>query len=79
MIRSVAFAAIFYGVTAVVSVVYLPLLILPRRAFSRVVRLWVWLILAAVRWVLGIRYQLRGVENIPDGPAIFASKPDKFP
>lgn len=74
MIRSVAFAAIFYGVTAVVSVVYLPLLILPRRAFSRVVRLWVWLILAAVRWVLGIRYQLRGVENIPDGPAIFASK-----
>jgi 1-acyl-sn-glycerol-3-phosphate acyltransferase len=74
MIRSIAFAAVFYGVTVVVSVVFLPLLVLPRRAFSAITRLWVWLILAAVRWILGIRHELRGVENIPDGPVIFASK-----
>jgi 1-acyl-sn-glycerol-3-phosphate acyltransferase len=74
MIRSIAFAVIFYGATVVISVVFLPLLILPRRAFSGMARLWVWLILAAVRWILGIRHQLRGVENIPVGPVIFASK-----
>jgi len=74
MIRSIAFAAIFYGVTVMVSVALLPLLILPRRVFSAMARLWVRLILGAVRWVLGIRYELRGVEHIPDGPAIFASK-----
>ncbi len=74
MIRSVAFAVVFYGITAVVSVVILPFLILPRRPFTAVARIWVRLILAATRWILGIRYELRGVENIPDGPAIFASK-----
>ena len=74
MIRSVVFAVVFYGTTAAIAIFYVPLLLLPRRAFSAMTRLWAWLILAAVRWILGIRYELRGVEKIPNGPAIFASK-----
>jgi 1-acyl-sn-glycerol-3-phosphate acyltransferase len=74
MIRSIFFAAAFYGVTAVMSVAYLPLMLLPRRAFSAIARGWVWMMLVLVRAILGIRFELRGTENIPDGPAIFASK-----
>jgi len=74
MIRSVVFAVLFYGVTVVMAVVYLPLMALPRPAFAAMARGWVRLMLLLVRGVLGIRCELRGLHNIPDGPAIFATK-----
>ncbi len=74
MIRSLLFAILFYGVTLVMAVLYLPLIILPRRGFLWFAQLWVKLMLLATRLVLGIRFELRGLENRPDGPAIYASK-----
>ena len=74
MIRSICFAIVFYGVTVVMAVLYLPLIILPRRVFLEICLAWVRLMVAAIRIILGIRYELRGLENRPDGPAIFASK-----
>ena len=74
MIRSISFAIVFYGVTAVMAILYLPLIVLPRRAFLACALVWVRLMLAAIRGILGIRYELRGLENRPDGPAIYASK-----
>lgn len=74
MIRSIAFAVTFYGVTTVMAVLYLPLMALPRRSFHRLCRAWVRLMVFFVRSVLGIRYELRGLENRPPGPAIYASK-----
>jgi 1-acyl-sn-glycerol-3-phosphate acyltransferase len=74
MIRSLVFAAAFYGVTLVMAAVYLPLMLLPRPAFAALARGWVRLMLVLVRGILGIRYELRGTENIPAGAAIFASK-----
>ncbi len=35
---------------------------------------WPRLALWAATWILGIRYQARGLENLPDGPAIILSK-----
>jgi 1-acyl-sn-glycerol-3-phosphate acyltransferase len=74
MIRSVLFATVFYGITAFMAVLYLPLMILPRRVFLGFALLWVKLVLLATRCVLGIRYEIRGLENRPAGPAIYASK-----
>lgn len=74
MIRSTLFAVAFYGATAVMSVLYLPLMALPRPVFRRLCFAWARMMVAMVKAVLGIRYELRGVENLPDGPAIYASK-----
>ena len=74
MIRSVAFAAVFYGVTTVMAVLYLPLMILPRPVFHAFCLAWVRLMIATIRCVLGIRYELRGIEHRQRGPAIYASK-----
>lgn len=74
MIRSVLFAAVFYGLTAIFAVLYLPFMLLPRNMFSGLARLWVRMMMGVIRCILGIRYELRGTGNIPEGPAIFASK-----
>ncbi len=74
MIRSICFAAVFYGLTAIIAVAYLPLMLLPRRVFVAFAVAWVWLMIFAVRSILGIRYELRGLENRPAGAAIYASK-----
>lgn len=74
MIRSVLFALAFYGVTAILAILYLPLIVLPRRVFMMFCRLWVRVMLFLSRIILGIRYELRGLENRPDGAVIYASK-----
>ena len=74
MIRSTLFAVAFYGITGVMSVLYLPLIALPRPVFRRFCFFWARIMVATVKAVLGIGYELRGLENVPDGPAIYASK-----
>ena len=74
MIRSLLFAVAFYGVTTVMAILYLPLMILPRRAFLRVCQVWVRVMIGLIQSILGIRYELRGLENRPDRAAIYASK-----
>ncbi len=74
MIRSILFALAFYGVTIALAVLYLPLIVLPRRLFLGLCLAWVRIMIAMIRTILGIRFELRGLENRPDGPAIYASK-----
>lgn len=74
MIRSFVFAVVFYGLTIIFAVLYLPFMLLPRHMFSWLTRLWVRMVMGIVRYILGIRFELRGTGNIPEGPAIFASK-----
>lgn len=74
MIRSVLFAVAFYGVTTIFAIFYLPLIVLPRRIFMMFCRAWVRVMLLLIQVVLGIRYEIRGIENRPEGPAIYASK-----
>jgi 1-acyl-sn-glycerol-3-phosphate acyltransferase len=35
---------------------------------------WPRLVIRAARWILGIRWEVRGLEHLPDGPAIVLSK-----
>lgn len=74
MTRSILFAIAFYGVTAFMAALYLPLIILPRRVFLGFCLAWVRTMVALIRIILGIRFELRGLEYRPDGPAIYASK-----
>jgi len=73
-LRSLIFNLILFGVTALMCVVMLPTLILPRRVFLMVVRAWLWMILIAERAVAGIRYKTVGRAHIPKGACIIAAK-----
>ena len=74
IIRSVLFNLLFYLNMLALMCLALPTLVLPRRALLEVVRFWArsnnWLL----RVVCGITVELRGLERIPPGPLLVASK-----
>jgi len=74
IIRSLLFNVLFYLNLFALMCVALPTLVLPRRAILSVVRFWArsnhWLL----RTICGITFELRGLERIPPGPLLVASK-----
>ncbi|MGE5503428.1 MAG: lysophospholipid acyltransferase family protein [Actinomycetota bacterium] len=73
-VRSLLFALLFYPWTVGLCVLYLPLLVLPRKLFLALVRLWLRGSHLILRATTGIRWQLVGAENLPAGAAIVAAK-----
>lgn len=73
-VRSLLFAFLFYGWSTVLSPIYVPLMLLPRRAFWFMAWIWVRSCLVVVQAVAGVHYEVRGRENLPEGPFIIASK-----
>lgn len=75
MIRSTFFNLCFYTLTAVSCIVLLPTLLLPRNFFMAVVHGFVYKTAFLEKYVLGLRYEVRGLEHIPqDGAYIVAAK-----
>lgn len=73
-IRSAIFNVAYFTWTLFVSVglsVFLPL---PRRFMVEGKRFWTGGIVFLARWMMGIRYEVRGLENLPKGPVILAVK-----
>ena len=73
-VRSILFAFLLYAWTAGLSILYLPLLFAPRRVLAIFVEFWLRGVAGISSMTLGLRYEIRGVENRPSGPAIYASK-----
>lgn len=73
-LRSVLFTAAFLLWTAVLLIAALPVLALPAAASNALGRLWARTTFALLRWIVGLRYRVLGMANLPAGPAIFASK-----
>lgn len=73
-IRTVAFNILFMLTTMLLSLLAAPGLLMPYRIVVRVKQLWLYLVLGMTRLVIGIGWEERGKENIPDGPVIFAAK-----
>ena len=74
-IRSVLFNAAFYLVTAVMLVATLPLFfILPQSFGMSVVRNWARVCVFLHGAITGTKLEVRGVENLPKGAALVASK-----
>ena len=73
-VRAVWFNITFYGTNLLMSSLLSPSLLLPRRFIVRAVEIW----LGTAAWVethvSGIRYEVIGRENIPQGACIVASK-----
>jgi 1-acyl-sn-glycerol-3-phosphate acyltransferase len=73
-IRSALFSALFLAIMVVMSLLYLPLLALPRRVMVVAARWWVAVSLAILKHVAGVRWQVRGRENLPGGGFLVAAK-----
>lgn len=72
--RATLFNLSFYGLTAVLAFLYLPLLLLPRRVMWVFAKIWARLTLWLAHHICGIRMELLGLDNrLPDN-AIFAAK-----
>ena len=72
--RSLLFNAVFFGFGFVFAVALLPFLILPRPAMQWGLKLWSGFMMGALKLIVGLDWQVKGLDNLPDGPAIFASK-----
>jgi 1-acyl-sn-glycerol-3-phosphate acyltransferase len=73
-LRSLTFNALFYLNTLAWLMVALPTFFLPYTAVIAVAKAWARVNLVLLRAVVGIDYEVRGREKIPNGPLIVASK-----
>lgn len=72
--RSALFIVFMWLWTATLCMLYLPLLALPRKAMLPAAKLWLAGVQTGLRLLAGLRFELRGAENLPPGPLIIASK-----
>jgi 1-acyl-sn-glycerol-3-phosphate acyltransferase len=73
-LRSLLFNVGWYAGTAVIAIVGAPILLLPRRAVVAWSRVWIHFVLAWLRLTVGLTHRVTGLEHLPKGPAIVASK-----
>ena len=74
IVRSILFNVLFYLNLTVHLCVALPTLVLPRRAILEVARFWAGTNIWLLRTVCGITAEFRGLDRIPPGPLLVASK-----
>lgn len=74
MFRSIVFGILFYVVTALFVVLGSPYFLMPRKwaiaALKAHARTELWLL----KHIVGLDYEVRGLENLPDPPFLVASK-----
>ena len=73
-VRSLLFNVLIAVSLVAVGVPCLPILVLSRPTAGRITRAWTRWLLWLLGHLVGLKVELRGVENIPAGPAIFAAK-----
>ncbi|WP_421725732.1 lysophospholipid acyltransferase family protein [Bauldia sp.] len=75
LLRSLAFNLAFYVATALLLIVgAVPFLLMKQKTGIDFARAWGRLCILLARWLAGIRLEIRGQENIPEGGAIVAAK-----
>jgi 1-acyl-sn-glycerol-3-phosphate acyltransferase len=74
MLRSLLFDFLFYLSTVIICIFGLPLLLLPLQQRFLILSIWPKVTLFWAKAILGLRYKVIGLENIPKGPYIVASK-----
>ena len=73
-LRSLAFNIFFFGGLTIFLLMMLVVLPLPDRYMVVCVRNWSRILCGALKVLAGVDQELRGLENVPDEPVIFASK-----
>ena len=73
-IRSALFNILFIGWTIFLLSTLWLLMLIPKQNFRKAVALWPHGSFPLMRYLLGLTFEQRGLENIPNEPVIFASK-----
>jgi 1-acyl-sn-glycerol-3-phosphate acyltransferase len=74
LLRAVVFNLAFWGWTAVLGTLGLPLLLLPRRMAMRLGRVWGRGTALLLRHIVGCEHRVRGIERLPSDGCIVAMK-----
>jgi 1-acyl-sn-glycerol-3-phosphate acyltransferase len=74
VLRRAAFALWLYGWTVLLVIALIPTLVLPPGAVLAGVRLWSRLGTWGLRWIGGVRTEVRGLEHLPAGGCLVAAK-----
>lgn len=75
VLRSLVFQMLFFGWTALIAVLVTPLLLAPRRWMQYGARTWVGGCFLLMRWIVGLRLEVRGAEYMPrEGAALVVCK-----
>jgi 1-acyl-sn-glycerol-3-phosphate acyltransferase len=74
LLRSIIFNLLFYLITIIYLIAALPAVLLPRHAMLGVAKIWGHTGLWLLRWVCGVTVEWRGLDRIPKGPLLVASK-----
>ncbi len=74
-IRCILFNIVFYGVTAIFCILFIPLFLLPIGLFWAFLNIYFKSVHLIEKYVLGLDFEIRGKENIPkDGSFLIAAK-----
>lgn len=73
-LRSLIFAIYMYGLMVVFGILGLPTLLGPRSWARGMLKTYLFVLWFGLRWICGVRYEVRGREHLPEGGALIASK-----
>ncbi len=73
-LRSLIFAIYMYGLMVVFGILGLPTLLGPRSWARGMLKTYLIVLWFGLRWICGVRYEVRGREHLPEGGALIASK-----
>jgi 1-acyl-sn-glycerol-3-phosphate acyltransferase len=73
-LRSLVYNVLFYLLLVFWMLIAIPTFVLPRRVFMRVAKAWARSSIWLMRAVCNIKVDYRGLDKIPEGPLIVASK-----
>lgn len=73
-LRSLAFNLFFFGFTIAMLFTMWVFLVVPRRATQWIVGVWTRGVWCGLRHIVGLGYEVRGREHVPQGAVILASK-----
>lgn len=74
LLRAIAFQIAFWVWSTVINLAWLPSLLMSPMATVRGQTIWAQGVMVLLRVLAGIRYELRGRENIPPGAVLIAAK-----
>lgn len=74
LLRSLIFVVWLYGSLAMVGLIFSPTLLFGRAGGMMACRVWARCILWGLRWIVGAKVRFAGLELIPEGPVLVASK-----
>ncbi len=73
-LRSILFVLWMYGLMLVIGLIWLPALLLAPSVTVLGIRIYARLVRFGLRWICGVRTEIRGLENLPARPVIYAAK-----